>query len=171
VTRSGGPRGLTIVEFLVATSIVAFAILGVASMFPAALRTVMRGGETTKAVMLVQAMADVIRSEPFDVLVARYNNLDTQTLTVSCPLDETSVPPPYDDYTKKKWACDLQATGAQDSGRGLPAASGRVRVECVDAGGSAVTCPGGLRRVTVSVLWGESPRQSVSVMSHVARIR
>jgi len=171
VTRSGGPRGLTIVEFLVATSIVAFAILGVASMFPAALRTVMRGGETTKAIMLVQAMADIIRSEPFDVLVARYDNLDTQALTVSCPLDETSAPPPYDDYTKKKWACDLRLTGAQDSGQGLPGASGRVRVECVDAGGAVVACPNGLRRVTVSVLWGESPPRSVSVVSNVARIR
>jgi hypothetical protein len=169
--RSRGPCGLTIVEFLVATSIVAFAILGVASMFPAALRTVMRGGETTKAIMLVQAMADIIRSEPFDALVARYDNLDTQALTVSCPLDETSVPPPYDDYTKKKWACDLRLTGAQDSGRGLPGASGRVRVECVDAGGAVVTCPNGLRRVTVSVSWGENPPRLVSVVSHVARIR
>jgi hypothetical protein len=169
--RSRGPGGLTIVEFLVATSIVAFAILGVASMFPAALRTVMRGGETTKAIMLVQAMADIIRSEPFDVLVARYDNLDTRSLSVSCPLDETGLPPPYDDYTKKKWACDLLMTGAQDSGRGLPAASGRVRVECVDAGGAVATCPNGLRRVTVSVSWGESPSRSVSVVSHVARIR
>lgn len=169
--RSRGPCGLTIVEFLVATSIVAFAILGVASMFPAALRTVMRGGETTKAIMLVQAMADIIRSEPFDVLVARYDNLDTQSLSVSCPLDETGLPPPYDDYTKKKWACDLRLTGAQDTGRGLPASSGRVRVECVDAGGAVVICPNGLRRVTVSVSWGESPSRSVSVVSHVARIR
>jgi hypothetical protein len=169
--RSRGPGGLTVVEFLVATSILAFAILGVASMFPAALRTVMRGGETTKAIVLVQAMADIIRSEPFDVLVARYDNLDTQSLSVSCPLDETGLPPPYDDYTKKKWACDLRLTGAQDSGRGLPAASGRVRVECVDANGAVVTCPDGLRRVTVSVSWGESPSRSVSVVSHVARIR
>ena len=171
MTRTTGPRGLTIVEFLIATSIVAFAVLGVASMFPAALRTVIRGGETTKATMLVQAMADIIRSEPFDILVARYNNLNTQTLNVSCPLDEASAPPPYDDYTKKKWACDLLLTGAQDSGQGLPGASGRVRVECVDAGGAVVACPAGLRRVTVSVFWGGSPPRSVSVVGNVARIR
>ena len=169
--RSGEPRGLSIAEFLVATSIVAFALLGVASMFPAALRTVNRGGETTKATMLAQAMADIIQSEPFDVLVARYNNLNTQAVAVSCPLDETSVPPPYDDYTKKKWACDLLLTGAQDSGRGLPSAWGRVRVECVDAGGAVVTCPNGLRRVTVSVFWGGSPPRSVSVVGNVARVR
>ena len=171
MTRSGGGRGLTIVEFLIATSILAFALLGVASMFPAALRTVIRGGETTKATLLAQEMADIIRSEPFDVLVARYNNLNTQTLAVSCPLDETSAPPPYDDYTKKKWACDLLLTGAQDSGQGLPGASGRVRVECVDAAGAVVACPAGLRRVTVSVFWGGSAPRSVSVTSNVARIR
>ncbi len=171
MTRREGARGLTLVEFLVATSIVAFAILGVASMFPAALRTVMRGGETTKALMLAQGMAEVIRSEPFDVLVPRYDQLDTQAVTVSCPLDETSVPPPYDDYTKKKWACDLRVTGAQDSGRGLPGASGRVRVECVDTGGAVTTCPNGMRRVTVSVCWGDNASQSVSMVSHVARIR
>ncbi len=171
MTRSGGGRGLTIVEFLIATSIAAFALLGVASMFPAALRTVIRGGETTKATLLAQEMADIIRSEPFDVLVARYDNLNTQTLAVSCPLDETSAPPPYDDYTKKKWACDLFPTGAQDSGQGLPGASGRVRVECVDATGAVVACPAGLRRVTVSVFWGGSAPRSVSVISNVARIR
>ena len=169
--RAASPRGLTMVEFLIATSIVACAVLGVASMFPAALRTVIRGGETTKATMLVQAMADIIRSEPFDILVARYNNLNTQTLNVSCPLDEATTPPPYDDYTKKKWACDLLRTGAQDSGQGLPGAYGRVNVECVDGSGAVIACPSGLRRVTVSVLWGENPTQSVSVVSNVARIR
>jgi len=171
VKRGAADQGFSLVEFLIATSIVAFAALGVASMFPAALRTVIRGGETTKATMLAQAMADIIQSEPFDVLVARYNNLNTQTLNISCPLDETSAPPPYEDYTKKKWACDLRLTGAQDSGQGLPGASGRVRVECVDAGGAVVACPAGLRRVTVSVFWGGSPPRSVSVVSNVARIR
>lgn len=171
MSRGGGSHGLTIVEFLVAASIAAFAILGVASMFPAALSTVVRGGQATKATMLAQGMADIIRSEPFDVLVARYDNLDTQALDVSCPLDETSAPPPYDDYTKKKWACDLHLTGAQDSGQGLPRASGRVRVECVDASGALVVCPSGLRRVTVTVRWGENPSHAVSVVSHVARTR
>lgn len=165
------PWGLTIVEFLVATSIVACAVLGVAAMFPAALRTVIRGGETTKAIMLAQQMADVIKSEPFDILVTRYNNLDTQTLAVSCPLDETGTPPPYDDYTKYKWTCDLRRTGAHDTGRGLPSAHGRVNVACTNASGVVVVCPSDLRRVTVSVFWGANPPQSVSLVSHVARVR
>ncbi|OGB92100.1 MAG: hypothetical protein A2Z31_00960 [candidate division NC10 bacterium RBG_16_65_8] len=169
--RMAGPRGLTLVEFLIATAIVSCAMLGVASMFPAALRAVIAGGEKTKATMLVQAMTDVIRSEPFDLIDARYNNLNTRTLGVSCPLDEVGAPPPYDDYTAKRWACDLRMTGARDSGQGLPDAYGQVQVECVDASGATAVCPSSLRRVTVTVFWGESGSRSVSLVSHVARIR
>jgi len=164
-------RGFTLVEFLIATSIVSFAMLGVASMFPAAMRTVIAGGEVTKATMLAQEMTDIIRSEPFDVLGARYNNLDTGTLSVSCPLDEVSAPPPYADYIAKRWACDLHLTGARDSGRGLRDAYGRVRVDCVDGGGAVVACPSALQRVTVTVFWGDGGSRSVSLTSHVARIR
>jgi hypothetical protein len=159
------------VEFLIATAIVSFALLGVASMFPAALRSVVAGGQITRATLLVQEMTDIIRSEPFDSIQARYDNLNTQTLSVSCPLDEVGAPPPYDDYTAKRWACDLRMSGAQDSGQGLPGASGAVRVECVDVAGVTVTCPSGLRRVTVSVSWGDGGSRSVSLVSSVARIR
>lgn len=171
MSHAAPPRGFTLVEFLIATSIVSFAMLGVASMFPAAMRSVIAGGEVTKATMLAQEMADIIRSEPFDVLGARYDNVDTGTLSVSCPLDETSTPPPYADYTAKRWACDLQLTGARDSGRGLRGAYGRVRVDCVDESGAVVTCPSSLQRVTVTVFWGDDGSRSVSLTSHVARIR
>jgi Tfp pilus assembly protein PilV len=159
------------VEFLIATSIVSFAMLGVASMFPAAMRSVIAGGEMTKATMLAQEMTDIIRSEPFEVLAARYNNVNTGALSVSCPLDEAGTPPPYPDYTLKRWACDLQMSGARDSGRGLPGAYGQVSVACVDASGAAVACPSSLQRVTVTVFWGEMVSRSVSLISHVARIR
>ena len=171
MNRTAEARGLTIVEFLIATSIFACATLGVASMFPAALRTVIQGGEMTKATLLVQAMADIIRSEPFDTLVARYNNFNTQALSVSCPLNEATTPPPYADYTKQKWACDLLLTGARDSGQGLPGAYGQVTVACVDGNGAAAACPSSLRRVTVSVFWGAGGSHRVSVVSDVARTR
>lgn len=163
--------GLTLVEFLIATAIASFALLGVASMFPAALRSVIAGGETTKAAMLAQAMTDIIRSEPFDLIDARYNGLDTRAVSVSCPLDEAATPVPSDDHAAKRWTCDLRMTGARDSGQGLPGAYGRVQVECVDAGGVTAACPTSLRRVTVAVTWGESGSRSASVVSHVARVR
>jgi type IV pilus modification protein PilV len=165
------PRGLTLVEFLIATAIATVAVLGVASMFPAALRTVIAGGQTTKGTLLAQEMMDIIRSEPFDTIETRYNNVNTQNLSVSCPLDEVAAPPPYDDYTVKRWACDLRMTGAQDSGQGLPRAYGRVSVECVDVSGATVTCPSSLRRVTVTVFWSEGGSRSARLVSHVARIR
>jgi hypothetical protein len=140
-------------------------------MFPAALRSVVAGGQITKATLLVQEMTDIILSEPFDAIQTRYHNLNTGTLSVSCPLDEVAAPPPYDDYTAKKWACDLRLTGTQDPGPGLPDGFGRVHVECVDASGATVTCPAGLRRVTVSVFWGDGGSRSVSLVSNVARIR
>jgi len=169
--RTGRPRGFTLVEFLMATSIAAFATLGIASMFPTALRTVVAGGEITKATTLVQAMTDIIRSESFEIIEARYNHLDTQTLNVSCPLNEGGAGPLPDDYAKKKWTCDLRMTGAQDTGQGLPDGYGRVNVDCVDASGMPAACSSNLRRVIVSVFWGESGSHSVSLVSHVARIR
>ena len=165
------PQGLTVVEFLIATAIAAFAMLGVAAMFPAALRTVIRGGEMTKAIVLAQEMTDIVRSEPFDILQTRYGDLDTRNVSGSCPLNETALPPPYDDYTKMKWKCDLLVTGARDSGRGLPGAYGRVTVQCVDASGAAAACTSSLRRVTVTVQWGESGSKSVSMVTNVARSR
>lgn len=140
-------------------------------MFPAAMRSVIAGGEMTKATMLAQGMTDIIRSEPFDVLGARYGHVDTGALTVSCPFDEASASPPSSDATLGRWACDLRWAGSLESGRGLPGASGRVRVECVDASGATTACPSSLQRVTVTVSWGEVTSRSVSLVSHVARIR
>jgi hypothetical protein len=121
--------------------------------------------------VLAQEMADIIRSEPFGILQTRYDTLDTRNVGGSCPLNETALPPPYDDYTKMKWKCDLLRTGAQDSGRGLPGGYGRVTVQCVDASGAAAACTSSLRRVTVTVQWGESGSKSVSMVTNVARTR
>ena len=168
-----GRAGLTLVEFLFAVSVVAFTGLGVAGMFPAALRSVASGGQVTKAAALAQSMADAIRNDPFDALVTRYNNLNTSTdaalQALSCPLTITG----YDaDYNKKKWKCDIAATAAQDSGRGLPAGYGTVFVACLNADGttnSTAPCPTDLRRVTVTVTWDGAGTRSVSLVTYVAR--
>jgi hypothetical protein len=82
------------IEFLFAVTITAFVGLGVASMFPAALRSVMRGGNLSKATALAREMAEMIQTEPFDTLLTTpsagnswtgYNNFDTRNLTVTCP--------------------------------------------------------------------------------------
>ena len=153
----------------------AISLLGVAGMFPSALRSVVSGGQVTKATTLVQAMTDMIRNDPFDTLVSRYNNLNTKTdptlkmPPLACPV----TPSGYDaNYNKKKWKCDILASQAQDSGQGLPSGYGTVAVACVNADGTANgsnPCSTDLRRVTVTVIWNPQGTQSVSLVTYVAR--
>jgi Tfp pilus assembly protein PilV len=167
--RGVGPAGLTLIEFLFAISVTAITGLGIAGMFPAALRSVVSGGQVTKATVLAQAMADMVRNDPFDSLVTRYNGFNTNNLSVTCPLTVTG----YDaEFNKKKWKCDLVASQAQTSGRGLPSGYGTVAVACLNANGTTnttVPCPTDLRRVTVAVTWDRQGARSVSLVTYVAR--
>ncbi len=165
--RRTGWAGLTLVELLFAISVTAMTGLGVAGMFPAAFRSVVSGGQVTKATILAQAMVDMIRNDPFDTLVSRYNGFDTRGLTVACPVAPGGFDPAYN---KKKWTCDLLATTAQSSGRGLPSGFGTVSVACLNADGTSGTCNStDLRLVTVVVTWGSQGSRSVSLVSYVAR--
>jgi type IV pilus modification protein PilV len=161
-------RGLTLIELLFAISVMAFALLGVAGMFPSALRSVMSGGNMTKATTLAEEMADMIRNEPFDTIESRYRSFSTARLRVTCPVTPTGA---YDaDYNKKKWKCDLEASGAQDSGRGLPNGSGNVVVTCLNADGTTGDCGStDLRKVTITVRWEREASQSLMLETYVAR--
>ncbi len=164
--------GLTLIEFLFATSIVAFVALGVAGMFPAALRSVVIGGQMTKATSLAQEMIDILRTEAFDSLVTVYDGLDTRSLSATCPITPPVTGFADLDYNKKKWRCDLLADTAQLGGQGLPAAYGTVFVTCLNADGSVngtTPCPTDLRRVTVTVAWDQLASRSVSLVTYVAR--
>ncbi len=162
-----GRPGLTLIELLFAVSVTAITGLGVAGMFPAALRSVVSGGQVTKATVLAQAMADMIRNDPFDSLVSRYNGFDTRNLTVTCPVNLAGFDA---DYSKKKWKCDLLATEAQVTGQGLPSGYGTVSVACLNANGTNGTCSTtDLRRVSVTVTWDRVGSRSVSLVTYVAR--
>jgi Tfp pilus assembly protein PilV len=165
--RTDSPAGLTLVEFLFATSIIAFVALGVAGMFPSALRSVVAGGQMTKATNLAQAMADMIRNDAFDSLISQYNSLDTRTVNVACPVTGVDM-----NDNKKKWTCDLLADTAQASGRGLPSAYGAVSIACLNPDGTFNTtspCPTDLRRITVTVFWDRAGSRSVNVVTYAAR--
>jgi Tfp pilus assembly protein PilV len=170
--RRRAAAGLTLIEFLFATSIMAFVALGVAGMFPAALRSVVTGGHVTKATALAREMAEMIRleaarSERFDSLISDYNGMNTTTVTYNCLTGTPSTRTP-----KEKWKCDIAATTAQESGSGLPAGYGTVAVACINANGTGNTtnpCPTDLRRVTVTVTWERTGSRSVSVVTNVAR--
>ena len=139
----------------------AFALLGVAGMFPAALRAVLSGGQTTKATALAREMVEMIRGDDFSQIRTNYNNLNTNNVTVDC-LSFPPNPPTYGaDFNKKRWKCDLRATAAGISGQplsegqGLPNAVGTVIVACVNPNGTTKTCNDAtdlLRRVGYSHL-------------------
>ena len=175
---SDARRGLTLIEVLFALTIMAFALLGVAGMFPAALRSVLSGGQTTKATALAREMVDMIRADDFRQIYTKYTNLNTDTVTVDC-LTFPPNPPVYDvDFNKKKWKCDLRVTAAGISGQllsegqGLPGAYGTVIVACVNPDGTSKTCSDTtdlLRRVTVTVTWQSQGSKSVSLVTYVAQ--
>jgi Tfp pilus assembly protein PilV len=162
--------GLTLVEFLFATSIMAFVALGVAGMFPAALRSVMVGGFTTKATALAQQMADAVRTdamriEGFNALISTYNGVSTSSVSANCSNPTLLTP-------LQKWGCDITVTMATTTGQGLPAGVGTIAVTCVNPNGTVNTtnpCPTDLRRVTVTVTWDRTGSRTVSVVTNVAR--
>jgi len=169
--------GLTLIEILFALSVLAFALLGVAGMFPAAMRSVQTGGETTKATILARGMIDMIRADAFDSLVPRYNGFDTSKLTVACPVTPPTPSSPDPDYNKKKWTCDIRSSGTQDTGQGLPGGRGVVSVACVDFDTttpfkekSDSGCTKNTRKATVTVTWGLQGSRSVSLVTYVARV-
>lgn len=165
-----GPGGLTLIEFLFAVSVVAFTGLGVAGMFPAAFRSVVIGGQVTKAIILAQEMADMIRADTFPS-VSAYNGTDTRNAITCTTLPTTNC------TNKLKWQNDLAATSALSTGRGLPSGYGTVAVACVKADGSGdsmsacTTDPNytHLWRVTVTVTWDPQGSRSVSLVTYVAR--
>lgn len=189
MSLSARPRsdaaGLTLVEFLIATSILAFAALGVAGMFPAAFRSVVVGGQVTKATILAQEMADMVRTEPFDNLYSTpastncfkgYSSFDTRnTLPASCASGTGS---PDSLNNKRKWKSDLLADAAQTSGRGLPAGYGIVTTACLNVVTTSPYTPTtqtcgsstNLLRITVTVFWDRNASRSVNVVTYVARI-
>lgn len=158
-----GLAGLTLVEFLFAVSVTAIAGLGVAGMFPAALRSVVTGGQVTKATVLAQEMVDMIRADSF-ANVYNYNNTDV-TSTFTCSSSGTVC------TNRLKWKNDIQAADAQTTGQGLPDGKGTVSVACVNPDGTNKTCSSSddLRRVTVTVTWDREGSRSVSLVTYVAR--
>lgn len=153
--------GLTLVEFLFAVSISAITGLGVAGMFPAALRSVVTGGQVTKATVLAQEMADMIRADTFSN-VSSYNGLDTQTTCTGTSTLCTNT---------TRWRNNILAADAQSTGQGLPSGRGTVGVVCVNADGttnSTTPCPTDLRRVTVTVTWDREGSRSVTLVTYVA---
>jgi prepilin-type N-terminal cleavage/methylation domain-containing protein len=172
--RKAGSPGLTLIELIFAVSVIAVAMLAIASMFPTALRALVGGGHETRATALARGMMDMLRSEPFDRLAdavpSGYNGFTTTSLSPACPV--ASPASPDADYIKKKWTCEVGGPGVLGN-QGLPGGVGTVGVVCLNPDGSTGTCSStDLRRLAVTVSWqlgqGQGTR-AIVLVTYVVR--
>ncbi len=76
--RPMGDRGLTLIEILVAMTVLAVALLGIAGMFETGYTTATAGGKMTLALTGARQMLEDIRTIPFGNLL-NLNGFDTNT--------------------------------------------------------------------------------------------
>jgi len=144
--------GFTMMEVLIAASIMVFALLGIASVLPSADMNLHQSGQISKAVSLAQQMVETLKNDPFTALPS-YQGADTRN-TGTYPTDDPTTPIPGNPgnfmggSNIAKWATDINlylATGA-----GITNGYGTIAVSDVatDGSGNAI-----LRKVTVTVSW------------------
>ncbi len=127
-------KGLTLVELLIAASVLAVGLLGVAGTFPSAYQNVKYGGRITRATALAQEMVELLRNDSFPAL-ARYNDVNTH----SCSSESDLVA-----MICRRWRDDINA------GVRLPSGWGSVAV-CI----ASCTSTTDLAQITVTVRWME----------------
>ncbi|MFA5028201.1 MAG: prepilin-type N-terminal cleavage/methylation domain-containing protein [Candidatus Methylomirabilota bacterium] len=157
---AAGPRrraGFTILETLIAASIMVVALLGIAAVLPTADMSLHQSGQVSKAVSLAQEMIEMIKNDPFTQL-PNYNNVDTRS-TATYPLDDPTTPIPGNPgnfmggSNIAKWNNDINLYLV--SGAGITGGYGTIAVSTVAADGSGNPI---LQRVTVTVNWTDSGR-------------
>ncbi|MGH7410705.1 MAG: type IV pilus modification PilV family protein [Candidatus Methylomirabilis sp.] len=142
--RLTGKRGLSLVELLMAMTIVSVAMLGIVGMFPVAHQHLRAGGDLTKATSLAQRMIELLRDEPLQA-VPRYHNADTRTPS-SFPADDPAASPPFRGGSLLiGWRDEIAAV--RPTG-GLYRGWGRIEVASLDRG---------LLSITVMVGWPATP--------------
>lgn len=137
-------RGLTLVELLVATTILSVAMLGILGMFPVAHQHLRVGSDLTKATALAQRMVETLRDEPFQV-VSRYHNADTRQPASFPPDDSAGTPPFRGGSLLERWRQEVTATPQLG---GLYQGWGQIEAASLDRG---------LLSVTVTVGWSATP--------------
>ncbi|MBI2081754.1 MAG: prepilin-type N-terminal cleavage/methylation domain-containing protein [candidate division NC10 bacterium] len=124
--RGAGARGVTLLEMLIALTVLTLALLAMAGLFPTAYTNVAKGGQQTAAAAVARQMMEMIRGEASFDAVARYAGLDTTT-------------PGTADW--------LALNGPEHSGAGAPGRLDRWRER-------VLALPSGRGRVAVIVLAG-----------------
>jgi prepilin-type N-terminal cleavage/methylation domain-containing protein len=151
---SGGQRGFTIIEVLIALMIVIIALVAIAGMFPQGYKQVTDAGRLTLAVTNARAVHEDIRLVPFANLV-NLNGFDSTN-----PGTIPASPPESDLATR--WHNDLTA------------AEGKTTILVSNCGGAGNPCglpapDASMAMVTVTVSMTALP-QSVRLTTLVARL-
>jgi prepilin-type N-terminal cleavage/methylation domain-containing protein len=136
--------GFTLVELLIAMTILSVALLGIAGMFPASSEHLRLGSDVTKATALAQQMVEALRDQPF-AAVSRYDAADTRAAAAFPPDDPADMPPFRGASLLTRWQ---QAIAAAPELGGLRQGWGRIAVAPLDRN---------LLSVTVTVGWAASP--------------
>lgn len=177
--------GLTLAEVLIAASVLAVAILGMAGAFPTALRQLSYAGQITKATTLAHQMMEDIRSEP-SYFIPSYAGKNGQGVSTDTPANFPDDWPEscgsgrswgvqFCGNTKlTRWRQDL--TGDPGDGRRLAQGTGTVAVvdheNPVPAGGAVVSGLTSMLRIAVTVSWNEpTGRRQVTLASTVPCLR
>ena len=190
--------GLTLVEVLIAASVLTIAILGMASAFPTGLLQVSYGGQITKATSLAHQMMEDIRSDPSYFIAgcrgiagcvgpaagyAGKNGGGVSTNTPanfpddwpgSCTSGSSSGDTFCGNAKLTRWRQDI--TGDPGDGRKLAQGTGTVTVvdheNPVPGGGAAVSGSTSILRITVTVSWNDQTgRRQVTLTSTVPCLR
>ncbi|OGB91323.1 MAG: hypothetical protein A3G35_03870 [candidate division NC10 bacterium RIFCSPLOWO2_12_FULL_66_18] len=149
--------GFTLVEVLVAATILVVALLGIAAVLPTADMSLHQAGQISKAVALTQEMIEMVKNDPFSQL-SLYNGVDTRT-TGTYPVDDPNPPIPGDagnfmgGSNVTKWANDIAlylVTGA-----GITGGYGTITVSTVATDGTGAPI---LRKISVVVNWTDAGR-------------
>ena len=139
---------MTLIEILLAATVLVVALLGMAGMFPVAYQNIKFGGQMSKATALAQEMMEILRNESFTNLDS-YKDLNTS----ACGSGTDSIA-----TNCRKWRDDINAVG-------LPSGSGSIDI-CT----TSCTSTDDLAQVTVAVDWTErTGSKKVELVTYVAQ--
>lgn len=145
-------QGLSLVELLMALTVITVAMLAIVGMFPAAHQHLRAGGDVTKATGLAQRMAELLRGEPIKA-VPRYHHADTRA-PGSFPADDPGGMPPFRGGSAlTRWREEIATAGLLG---GIDPGWGRIEV---------VPLEDGLLSVTVIVGWPAGPTERMVELS------